>query len=49
MLRDLITASSDYQGREDELIRLSMALRDAVKKGDFDGDELLALLDGEGS
>ncbi len=32
VLRDLITAGSDYQGREDELIRLSMALRDAVKK-----------------
>ncbi len=44
VLRDLITAGSDYQGREDELIRLSMTLRDAVKKGDVDGDELLALL-----
>lgn len=48
VLRDLITAGSDYQGREDELIRLSMSLRDAVKKGDVDGDELLALLDREG-
>jgi DNA repair exonuclease SbcCD nuclease subunit len=49
VLRDLITAGSDYQGREDELIRLSMALRDAVKKGDIDGDEMLALFDGEGN
>lgn len=45
VLRDLIGASSDYQGREDELIRLSLALRDAVKAGDVDGDELLGLLD----
>jgi DNA repair exonuclease SbcCD nuclease subunit len=44
VLRDLITAGSDYQGREDELIRLSMVLRDAVKRGDVDGDELLELL-----
>ncbi len=49
VLRDLIKAGSDYQGREDELIRLSMSLRDAVEKGDVDGDELLALLDGEGN
>lgn len=47
VLRDLITAGSGYQGREDELIRFSMALRDMVQKGDVDGDELLALLDGE--
>jgi DNA repair exonuclease SbcCD nuclease subunit len=48
VLRDLITAGSDYQGREEELIRLSMSLRDAVIKGELDGAELLALLDGEG-
>ncbi len=48
VLRELIGAGSDYQGREDELVRLSMALRNAVQKGDVDGDELLALLDGEG-
>jgi len=48
VLRELISAGSDYQGREDELIRLSMALRDAVQKGDVDGDELLALLGGAG-
>jgi DNA repair exonuclease SbcCD nuclease subunit len=48
VLYDLIKAGSDYQGREEELIRLSMTLRDAVQKGDVDGDEMLALLDGEG-
>ncbi len=48
VLRDLIGAGSDYQGREDELVRLSMALRSAVQKGDVDGEELLALFDGEG-
>ena len=47
VLHDLISSGSEYQGREDELIRLSMALRNAVQKGDVDGDELLALLDGE--
>jgi len=45
VLRELIGSGSDYQGREDELIRLSMALRNAVQKGDVDGDELLALLE----
>jgi len=49
VLRDLIKTGSDYQGREDELIRLSIALKSAVQKGDVDGDELLALLDGEGN
>lgn len=48
VLRDLIKSGSDYQGREDELIRLSFALKNAIQKGDVDGDELLALLDGEG-
>lgn len=48
VLRELIGAGSDYQGREEELIRLSLALRDAVQKGLGDGDELLSLLDGEG-
>lgn len=48
VLRDLIGTGSGYQGREDELMHLCMALRHAVQKGDVDGDELLALLDGEG-
>lgn len=49
VLRDLIKTGSDYQDREDELIRLSIALKSAVQKGDVDGDELLALLDMEGN
>ncbi len=47
VLRELIGSGSDFQGREEELLRLSLALRDAVQKGMSDGDELLALLDGE--
>jgi DNA repair exonuclease SbcCD nuclease subunit len=45
VLRELISAGSEYQGREDELIRLCMALRGSVMKGDADGDELLVLLE----
>ena len=48
VLLELIGASSDYKGREEALARLAMKLRDAVLKGDVDGDELLCLLDGEG-
>lgn len=48
VLGDLIKSGSDYQGREEKLIRLSFALKKAVQKGDVDGDELLSLLDGEG-
>lgn len=47
VLHELISSGSEYQGREKELIRISMALRDAVQKGGVDGDELLALLNGE--
>ena len=47
VLRELIGASSEYQGREDDLARLAMQLRDTVLRGDVDGDELLGLLDGE--
>jgi hypothetical protein len=45
VLHELVGASSDYQGREEELVKLSLLLRDAVQKGDVDGDELLALLE----
>jgi DNA repair exonuclease SbcCD nuclease subunit len=45
VLKELIGANSEYQGREDELSRLAIKLRDAVLKGDVDGDELLPLLD----
>ncbi len=49
VLRDLIKSGSEYQGREEELIRLSIALKNAVHRGDGDGDELLALLDTGGN
>lgn len=49
VLFDLVGTGSDYQGREEELVRLSLLLRDTVQKGDVDGDELLALLGGEGA
>jgi DNA repair protein SbcD/Mre11 len=45
VLRELIGSGSEYQGREEELVRLSMTLRAAVQKGNVDGDELLALLE----
>lgn len=48
VLSELIGFGSEYQGREEELVRLSIALRKAVQVGGVDGDDLLALLDGEG-
>jgi DNA repair protein SbcD/Mre11 len=44
VLTELIGNSSEYQGREEELVRLSLAIRDLVLKGDVDGEELLGLL-----
>jgi DNA repair protein SbcD/Mre11 len=44
VLGELIRAKSDYQGREEELVRLSLAIRDLVLKGDVEGEELLELL-----
>ena len=44
VLGELIQASSEYQGREQELVRLSLAIRDLVLKGEAEGDELLELL-----
>jgi exonuclease SbcD len=44
VLGELIGASSQYQGREEELTRLSLAIRDLVLKGDVEGEELLSLL-----
>ncbi|SEA17092.1 DNA repair exonuclease SbcCD nuclease subunit [Desulfuromusa kysingii] len=49
VLHELIKSGSEYQGREEELIRLSISLKKAVQKGNVDGDELLALLDAEGN
>jgi DNA repair exonuclease SbcCD nuclease subunit len=44
VLRELISARSEYRGREDELVRLALAIRDQVLKGDGEGEELLGLL-----
>lgn len=44
VLRELISVKSEFKGREDELIRLSLAIRDQVMKGDTEGEELLGLL-----
>ncbi len=43
VLHELIGAHSKYRGRERELTRLSLALRDLVLKGDVEDDELLEL------
>lgn len=48
VLAELIGAKSDYQGREEELVRLSLAIRDLVLKGDVEGEDLLELLSARG-
>ncbi|RLB67776.1 MAG: exonuclease SbcCD subunit D [Deltaproteobacteria bacterium] len=47
VLKELIGANSEYQGREEELAKLSLQIRDLVLRGDVEDDELLGLLDGE--
>ncbi len=47
VLHELISAHSQYQGREEELARLSLAIRDLVLKGDVEDDELLGLFSGQ--
>jgi len=47
VLQELISANSEYQGREAELTQLALLLRDTVDRGEVDGDELLALLEEE--
>jgi hypothetical protein len=47
VLKELIGANSEYQGREAELSRLSLQIRDLVLRGDVEDDELLSLLDRE--
>ncbi len=47
VLRELIGTGSAWRGREEELVRLALALRDTARQGESDGEELLALLDGE--
>ncbi|WP_277057970.1 metallophosphoesterase family protein [Trichlorobacter lovleyi] len=44
VLHELIASHSEYKGREDELVRLALAIRDQVLKGDVEGEELLGLL-----
>lgn len=48
VLCELIGAKSEYQGREQELVKLSLAIRDLVLKGDVEGEELLGLLSAGG-
>ncbi len=47
VLGELISASSVYKGRKDELVDLALAIRDQVLKGDVEGEELLGLLSRE--
>jgi exonuclease SbcD len=44
VLRELVSTKSEFKGREDELVRLSLTIRDQVIKGDVDGEELLGIL-----
>jgi len=44
VLSELVATKSVYKGREDELVRLCLDLRDRVLKGDVEGEELLGLL-----
>jgi len=45
VLKELIGSNSEYQGREEELSKLSLQIRDLVLRGDVEDDDLLALLD----
>ncbi len=47
VLKELIGTNSEYQGREEELSRLSLQIRDLILRGDVEADELLGLLDRE--
>lgn len=44
VLHDLVATNSDYQGCEDDLVRLSLAIRDHVLRGNVEGEELVDLL-----
>jgi hypothetical protein len=44
---ELISANSSFKGRRDELVRLAIAIRDQVIKGDVEAEELLGLLSRE--
>ena len=45
VLGELVEASSDYKDCQEELVSLSLAIRDLVLRGEVEDDELLALLD----
>ena len=45
VLRELIAVRSEYKGREEELVRMALAIRDQVLKGDVEGEELIPLLE----
>jgi DNA repair exonuclease SbcCD nuclease subunit len=47
VLGDLISSNSSYKNQREELVRLSLAIRDQVIKGDVEGEELLGLLSRE--
>jgi DNA repair exonuclease SbcCD nuclease subunit len=47
VLGELISSSSVYKERKDELVNLALAIRDQVIKGDGEGEELLGLLSRE--
>ncbi len=47
VLGELISASSVYKARKDELVNLALVIRDQVLKGDGEGEALLGLLSRE--
>jgi DNA repair exonuclease SbcCD nuclease subunit len=44
VLWELINAKSEFKGMEDDLVRIALAIRDQVMKGDGEGEELLGIL-----
>jgi DNA repair exonuclease SbcCD nuclease subunit len=44
VLHELVGANSDYKDRQDELVALSLAIRDLVLKGEVEDEELLTVL-----
>ena len=48
VLAELAGAGNAWQGREEELVRLALTIRDRVLQGEADGEELLGLLDAVG-
>jgi hypothetical protein len=44
VLHELVGANSRYKDRQDELVALSLAMRDLVLKGEVSDEELLGIL-----